>query len=93
MDQRRAAGTCAVQTGDPQELTQQLRGRIWRKAVDKTDVGAYQASWNVISTRRVAGRTLLHVYAESQPDASFVPAEADLEDLYFFAMRARGQAA
>lgn len=82
-----------VQVGDPQVLTQQLRGRIWRKVVAKSDVVAHQESLQVISTRRVAGRTLLHVHADQRPDASFEPAEADLEDLYFFAMRQNGKAA
>ena len=82
-----------VQTGDPQVLTEQLRGRIWRKVVAKSEVEAHQSNLQVISTRRIAGRTLLHVHADQRPDASFEPAEADLEDLYFFAMRSSERAA
>jgi hypothetical protein len=37
----------------------------------------------VISTRLVSGRTVIHVFAEDRPDASFDPVEPDLEDVYF----------
>lgn len=37
----------------------------------------------MISSRLFAGRMLIHVLAESQPDTSFEPVEPDLEDVYF----------
>lgn len=77
-----------VQAGDPRALVGQLEGRIWRKVVDKSDVGREESRHRVISTRRVAGQMLLHVYAESPPDETFTLAAPDLEDLYFFAMKA-----
>ena len=33
------------------------------------------------------GRTLVHVYSASAPDASFSPAVPDLEDAYFAAIK------
>ena len=77
-----------VQTGDPQTLVRQLEGRIWRKVVAKADVAAEESRHRVISTRRVAGQMLLHVYADRAPDEGFAQASPDLEDLYFFAMKA-----
>ena len=77
-----------VQAGDPQTLVSQLEGRIWRKVVAKADVAAEESRHRVISTRRVAGQMLLHVYADSAPDQGFSQAHPDLEDLYFFAMKA-----
>ena len=67
-----------------------LRGRIWRKAVGKEELAAYEASHRVISTRLLAGRTVIHVEADSRPDATFEPVEADLEDVYFSAMLGAG---
>ena len=37
----------------------------------------------VISTRLVAGRTLINVVADAAPAPGFAPVEATLEDVYF----------
>jgi hypothetical protein len=37
----------------------------------------------VISTRLVGGRTVIHVFSENEPDASFASVDPDLEDVYF----------
>ncbi|HLU24575.1 MAG TPA: ABC transporter ATP-binding protein, partial [Longimicrobiales bacterium] len=72
--------------GEPQAGIEALRGRIWRKVVAKDELAAYEASHRVISTRLLAGRTVIHVEADAQPDPTFEPVEADLEDVYFSAM-------
>jgi ABC-type multidrug transport system ATPase subunit len=82
-----------VQVGEPAALVKRLEGRIWRKLVAKSDLAAHQAAFQVISTRRLAGRTGIHVHADGQPDASFEPVAPDLEDLYFFAMASRAEPA
>ncbi|HEY0037769.1 MAG TPA: hypothetical protein VGB66_13830, partial [Longimicrobium sp.] len=40
----------------------------------------------VISTKLLAGKTLVHVYAEGSPGAGWDLAEPDLEDVYFATM-------
>ena len=40
----------------------------------------------MISTKLLAGRTIVHVYAESSPGAAFETVEPDLEDVYFSVM-------
>jgi ABC-2 type transport system ATP-binding protein len=77
-----------VRAGEPQALTAELEGKVWQKFVDKRELSARAGEFRVISTRRQGGRLLLHVYAEQQPDASFAGVAPDLEDLYFFALRA-----
>jgi hypothetical protein len=47
----------------------------------------------VLSTRLVAGRPQINVFAESQPDDGFVSVEPDLEDVYFLQIRNAGRAA
>jgi ABC-2 type transport system ATP-binding protein len=76
-----------VYAGEPQALLATLDDRIWKKFVDKDAVASHEAQFQVISTRRVAGRMCIHVHAEERPDATFEPATPDLEDLYFFAMK------
>jgi ABC-type multidrug transport system ATPase subunit len=63
-----------------------LRGRVWRRFVAKAELPEVERNHRVISTRLQAGRTLVHVYAESLPGADFEPAEPDLEDVYFSVM-------
>jgi ABC-2 type transport system ATP-binding protein len=40
----------------------------------------------VISTRLIAGRTVIHVFSDTQPDPSFEPVTTSLEDVYFSAL-------
>jgi ABC-type multidrug transport system ATPase subunit len=69
-------------TGEPSEVIANLRGRIWKRFVDKSDLARVQAEHQVISTRLFQGRPLIHVHANERP-AGFDPVEPDLEDVYF----------
>jgi ABC-2 type transport system ATP-binding protein len=73
-------------TGGPLELTRALEGRIWQKAIVRSELDAAKTAYPVISTRLVAGRTLVNVVGDSAPDAGFTPIEATLEDVYFAAI-------
>jgi hypothetical protein len=60
-----------------------MEGRIWKKSINKTDLPIYMQEHKVISTTLFAGKSVIHVYSEEQPDATFAPVETDLEDVYF----------
>jgi ABC-type multidrug transport system ATPase subunit len=81
------AGGRVVASGDPAEVSAALRGRLWRKVVDKSELGEHQRTLPVIATRRVAGRVAIHVQADGAPGPGFTPVEPDLEDAYFSAIR------
>ncbi|HVT43790.1 MAG TPA: ABC transporter ATP-binding protein [Thermoanaerobaculia bacterium] len=70
-------------TGEPLQTIERLQGRIWRKFVPKEQLDDYRRDLAVISTRLMAGRTVIHVYSEQQPDPSFTAVDADLQDVYF----------
>lgn len=72
-----------VRQGAPLALIDTLRGRIWMKSVDKDELAAVRAGHQVISSRLFAGRTVIHVLADSNPGAGFEPAPGGLEDVYF----------
>jgi ABC-2 type transport system ATP-binding protein len=76
-----------VAKGDPQELLSNVEKRIWRKFISRDELASYEKYFKVISTRRLSGKTLIHVHSEGQPDATFESVAPDLEDLYFLAMR------
>lgn len=70
-------------TGEPLEAIQSLDGRIWRKVISKDELADVQRRLTVLSTRLVGGRPVVHVLADTQPEAGFEPVAAGLEDVYF----------
>jgi ABC-type multidrug transport system ATPase subunit len=70
-------------TGDPTLVMNALRGRVWKKLIEKAELSSLQAEVNVISSRLFAGKTVVHVLADTQPDAGFEAVNPDLEDVYF----------
>jgi ABC-type multidrug transport system ATPase subunit len=86
-----AKGTVLLQ-GEPQAAIDGLRSRVWRRTVSQDALADYQGRFTVLSTRLVAGRPQINVFAESQPDDGFVSVEPDLEDVYFQQIRNAGRA-
>ena len=74
-------------TGDPQKSIEGLRGRVWKKIVERERLDDWERDCVVISTRLVAGRTAIHVVADHRPDPSFEEVSPDLEDVYFSTLR------
>ena len=74
---------------DPLSAIADLRGRVYLKAVDRSELAAYNASHAVISTKLLAGRTVIRVLADAAPGDGFAPVDPSLEDVYFAAMRSR----
>ena len=63
-----------------------LGGRIWRRVIDRSELVEVERAHPVISTKLLAGRTLVHVYSDGAPGAGYEAVEADLEDVYFSTM-------
>jgi ABC-type multidrug transport system ATPase subunit len=82
-----------IATGAPADLTAALRGRIWKKTIPREELVAHRNTHNVISTRLFAGRTVIHVLADAQPDPGFTPIDGSLEDVYFSTLSASSRAA
>lgn len=73
-------------TGQPKKLIDGLADKVWKKEVEKPEVAAYRASHRVISSRMHMGMVVLHVLGDTPPDATFVPVQPNLEDVYFAAI-------
>lgn len=69
--------------GAPLALIEASRGTVWAKTIDRAELAAHQARYEVISTRLFAGRTVIHVLSESDPGDGFSPVSGGLEDVYF----------
>lgn len=63
-----------------------LKGRIWRRVVERTALADVAREQDVISTKLLAGRTIVHVHGDVSPGSGFHPVEPALEDVYFSTM-------
>jgi len=82
-----------VGQGAPAELVGGLKGRIWQKIIDKSELESHQKRFRVISTRLFAGRTVIHIVADSDPGEGFTALDGDLEDVYFSTLSQHRKAA
>jgi ABC-type multidrug transport system ATPase subunit len=73
--------------GAPADALKELNGRVWEKAIAKSELEAYDRQHMLISNKLVAGRPIIHVLSEARPDEGFAPAEPNLEDVFFSAIR------
>lgn len=78
-------------TGTPGDAMDKLSGKVWRKVIQKDELTSFDTGYQVISTHLWAGKTVLHVYAETEPDGGFEPVEADLKDVYFTTLKRAAQ--
>jgi len=74
---------------EPSRAIGELRGKIWRRSITKDELSALEARASVISTRLLAGRTIVHVHADASPGPEFEPVEPDMKDVYFSVMSRR----
>ena len=70
-------------SGAPSAAEQSLHGKVWSKSVSKQELDALRAEHQVISTKLVEGRPLIHIYQEESPGKGFQPVAGDLEDFFF----------
>lgn len=80
-------------TGKPVDAIAALQAQVWRKQVAKAALTDYESRFTVLSTRLVGGHPVIHVFADSCPEAGFEPVAPGLEDVYFQRLRLQAQAA
>ncbi|MEQ8907468.1 ABC transporter ATP-binding protein [Ekhidna sp.] len=69
--------------GSPSNALDAIKGKVWRKKIEKAELEKYKEQFTVISDRLIAGKPEIHVLSDANPDPSFESVEADLEDVYF----------
>jgi ABC-type multidrug transport system ATPase subunit len=69
--------------GGPDAAIAQLSGKVWRRSIEKAELGAYEQKYHIISNRLVAGRPSLHVFSNEPLDSGFTSNVPDLEDVFF----------
>jgi len=71
---------------EPLAAIEEMKGRIWRKVIEKSELAEIERTNPVISTKLLAGRTVVRVDSRENPGKGFEAAEPDLEDVYFSTM-------
>jgi ABC-type multidrug transport system ATPase subunit len=69
--------------GIPDAALGELGGKIWEKIILKAELGDYEKNFQVISSKLVAGKPIIHIFSEDDPGEGFQPAEPGLEDVFF----------
>jgi len=69
--------------GTPGEAVNELAGKIYSKAIKKSEIDEYKRNHKVISTQLKAGQLYIRIYAEETAVSGFQPVMPDLEDVYF----------
>jgi ABC-2 type transport system ATP-binding protein len=77
-----AAGK-VVQRGNPEELVNSLRDKVWTKRVKKEEVAQYQQDYKLIQAKLSGGSMMVYINSDTDPGNGFKPERATLEDIYF----------
>jgi len=72
-----------VAKGHPQDLINELSGKVFKKVIEKQALEEYKTKFRVISNKLSAGKTEIHITSNTQTIEGFEPASPSLEDVYF----------
>ncbi len=72
-----------VARGAPEGLINKIKGKVWRKQVDKQHVDRLKENHQVLSTRLLMGGVIISILADEAPESGFEMEQPDLEDAYF----------
>lgn len=71
-----------VLQGNPNDFVAELKGKIWQKQIQKTELEQYKTNSTVISSHYVGGKLNIQVYSE-KPLPEFEAVNPTLEEVYF----------
>ena len=72
----------------PTAATEEIKGQIWTKIVERDDLEAMESSFNILSSNYNQDNTLnIRVHALEKPADDFSLAEPQLDDVYFIALK------
>jgi ABC-2 type transport system ATP-binding protein len=69
--------------GTPNDAVASLEGKVWSKSVSKADLQEIATRQHVLSSKLVAGKPLVHLLSDTQPEEGFASVHPDLEDVFF----------
>lgn len=77
-----------LQHTTPTEATSEISGQIWTRIIERDDLESMEATYNVLSSNYNQDNTLnIRVHATEKPADDFKPANPQLDDVYFIALK------
>ena len=77
-----------LQHTTPIEATEQIKGQIWTKIIERDDLEAMETAYKVLSSNYNQDNTLnIRVHAAEKPADDFKQANPQLDDVYFIALK------
>lgn len=69
--------------GKPASIENELKGRLWTKKIEKSQLQSALSDYEVISTYYESGSPVITILSENSPNDSFSEKKPTLEDAYF----------
>ncbi|PQJ77978.1 ABC transporter ATP-binding protein [Polaribacter porphyrae] len=77
-----------LQKTTPLEATNNIKDKIWETIIDKNKLPFFEEKFNILSSSFTENNALaVRVFAKEKPNDSFTIAKANLEDVYFIALK------
>lgn len=72
----------------PLEATKDLEGKIWTKVITRDELEGQEKMYDILSSNYNQDNTLnIRVFSDEKPSKEFLQAEAQLDDVYFIALK------
>ena len=71
---------------EPLQAVRRMEGRVWERLISKGELPAIEREHAVLSTKLLAGKTVVRVASETEPSPGFHAVEPELHDVYFSVM-------
>ncbi|OHX68311.1 ABC transporter ATP-binding protein [Flammeovirga pacifica] len=72
-----------VYNGSPENVISELEGLVWQKTIKRSEINTYNDQYKILSNKMVAGKTVIHILSNIDPQNGFTQVEPDLEDVFF----------
>jgi ABC-type multidrug transport system ATPase subunit len=72
-----------VLKGKPLELIDDLKGKVYQKTIQRSEIESYKKAYNVINDKLFLGKPIIQVYSQQPLGNGFTLVDAGLEEVYF----------
>jgi ABC-type multidrug transport system ATPase subunit len=69
--------------GNPLQIIEDLKGKVYKKTIEKPELNFYKQNYQVISEKLFLGKPTIHILSDTNPGDGFTSVNASLEDVYF----------
>ncbi|MCO4821528.1 MAG: ABC transporter ATP-binding protein [Flavobacteriaceae bacterium] len=69
--------------GNPLHIIEDLKGKVYKKTIEKPELDLYKQNYQVISEKLFLGKPTIHILSDTDPGDGFTGVDSSLEDVYF----------